>query len=157
MDSLLKFLGRDAGFGEKNTSAYIEKGDKFILIDCGFTVFQELKRTIDFNKYKTIEVIITHLHNDHAGSLSQFILYMWFVFKKHVTIFSKCKKIKQYLEITGTTLEAYTVMEKMEDLEFIKTDHVKELDSYGFKLKSDDKKIIYTRRHKNINSIFAIY
>ena len=34
MDGTLKFLGTDAGFGNNNTSAYIETDSKFILIDC---------------------------------------------------------------------------------------------------------------------------
>lgn len=34
MGNILKFLGRDSGFGENNNCAYIERDDKFILIDC---------------------------------------------------------------------------------------------------------------------------
>ena len=79
----LSFLGRDSGFGIKNNSAYIEYENKFILIDCGFTVFSQLKNKFDFNKYDEIDVIITHLHNDHAGTLSQFILYMYFIYNQY--------------------------------------------------------------------------
>lgn len=142
--TILKFLGRDSGFGKSNTSAYIENGDEFILIDCGFTVFEILKEKFDFSKYKKITVIITHLHNDHAGSLSQFILYMWFVYNIKVTIISMCENIKRYLEITGTNSEAYEVLEKYNNVEFIKTIHCKTLDCYGFKMNINEKKIIYT-------------
>ena len=86
----LSFLGRDSGFGIKNNSAYIEYENKFILIDCGFTVFSQLKNKFDFNKYDEIDVIITHLHNDHAGTLSQFILYMYFIYNKKVNVITKC-------------------------------------------------------------------
>ena len=89
----LTFLGRDSGFGSKNNSAYYEQEDTLTLIDCGFTVFEEVKNKFDFNKYKTINIIITHLHNDHAGSLSQVILYLWFMFNKKVTVISKCERI----------------------------------------------------------------
>lgn len=143
-NSTLKFLGNDSGFGEKNNSAYYEKDDNFILIDCGFTVFQQLKEKFDFNKYKEINIIITHLHNDHAGSLSQFVLYMWFIYHKKVTIFSKCKDIKLYLDITGTPPDAYDLKLKGEDLEFIKTQHSPYIDCYGFRIVLDNKKIIYT-------------
>ena len=78
----LTFLGRDSGFGEKNNSAYIELEDKLILIDCGFTVFEQVKNKFDLSKYKEIKIIVTHLHNDHAGSLSQLILYSYFVKNK---------------------------------------------------------------------------
>ena len=117
----LTFLGRDSGFGEKNNSAYIEVEDKLILIDCGFTVFEQIKNIFDLSKYKEIKIIVTHLHNDHAGSLSQLI--------------------KEYLDITGTPEDAY---ELKDDIEFIKTEHVKYLDAYGFCLNINDRKIVYT-------------
>ena len=110
----------------------------------GFSIFEKLKNNFDFNKYNKIEIIITHLHNDHAGSLSQFILYIWFVYHKKVTVFCNCQKIKEYLDITGTTKEAYELKTNTNFLEFIKTEHAKELDSYGFKLNLNGKTIIYT-------------
>lgn len=140
----LKFLGKDSGFGEKNNSAYYEEDDTLVLIDCGFTVFNIAKKFFNFNKYKNIEIIITHLHNDHAGSLSQLILYLFFVFNKKTTVISNCENIKKYLEITGTPNESYTIIKSKENLEFIKTTHVTHLDSYGIKLKINNKEIIYT-------------
>lgn len=140
----LKFLGRDSGFGEKNNSAYYEKDNKLLLIDCGYTVFNIVKEKFDLHKYDSIEVIITHLHNDHAGSLSQFILYTWFVFHKKVTVISKCIYIEEYLKITGAPSEAYELKTSTENIHFIKTEHVKDLDCYGFLLTLDDESIIYT-------------
>ena len=110
----------------------------------GFSVFEKLKKNFDFNKYNEINVIITHLHNDHAGSLSQFILYLWFVYHKKTMVISKCKKIKEYLEITGTPSEAFRIVETYQNLEFIKTDHSPYLDTYGFVLEIDNKRIVYT-------------
>ena len=143
-NSVLKFLGSDSGFGASNNSAYIEERDKLIIIDCGFTVFQQIKEKFDLNKYKEINVIITHLHNDHAGTLSQLILYSYFVFNKKVNVISMCSKIKEYLDITGTPEDAYTLYNDSENMEFIKTEHTKYLDSYGFKLCLNGKKIVYT-------------
>ena len=137
----LTFLGRDSGFGEKNNSAYIESESELILIDCGFTVFEQVKNKFDLSKYKEIKVIITHLHNDHAGSLSQLILYAYFVLNKKIIVLSKCEKIKEYLEITGTPETAY---ELREDIDFIKTEHTKYLDAYGFKINLNGKNIVYT-------------
>ncbi len=142
----LKFLGRDSGFGDFNTSAYIEHEKEFMLIDCGFTVFERLKNDFDFNKYEKIVVLITHLHNDHAGSLSQFILYIWFVYNKKITIVSKCKNIKEYLKITGVTEEEYELTDKYKDVELIKTEHVEQLDCYGIKIRD----ILYTGDTKTL-------
>ena len=149
-DSTLIFLGKDSGFLENNNSAYFEKNKELILIDCGFSIFEKVKKNFDLNKYDNINVILTHLHNDHAGSLSQLIMYLWFIFHKKVTIISKCKNIKKYLKITGTPKDAYEIKEKTENIKFIKTEHVKEIDSYGFELKIDNKKIIYTGDTKTL-------
>ena len=146
----LEFLGRDAGFGKNNNSAYYEDNKTLLLIDCGFTVFQQLKKKFDFNKYKEINIIITHLHNDHAGSLSQFILYMWFIYNKKVTIFSNCKDIKKYLDITGVPPESYSIKRDNDNLKFIKVPHSPYLDTYGFKIKLNNKNIIYTSDTSNI-------
>ena len=107
-------------------------------------MFNKLKKGFDFKKYKEIEVIITHLHNDHAGALSQFILYMWYIYNKKVTVYSNCEKIREYLDITGTRREAYDLKLKNKNLEFIKTEHTDIMDSYGFKLKLNNKTIVYT-------------
>lgn len=92
------------------------------------------------------------MHNDHCGSLSQLILYFWFVYGKKTYVITKCKNIKTYLDITGTTKEAYEITDNYKDLIFIKTEHVKELDCYGFKMKVNGKNIIYTGDTKNIDS-----
>ena len=152
MNNILNFLGTESGFGNNNNSAYIEIDNEFILIDCGFTVFNQLKETVDFKKYDKINVIITHMHNDHCGSLSQLILYLWFVYGKKTSVITKCKNMKTYLDITGTTKEAYEITDNYKDLNFIETEHVKELDCYGFKMKINGKNIIYTGDTKNIDS-----
>lgn len=143
-NSTLIFLGKDSGFGENNTSAYVEENNNLYIIDCGFTVFTKIKEKFDFKKYNSINVIITHLHNDHAGSLSQLILYLWFVHNSKVNVISNCSRIKEYLEITGTPSAAYTLNNTLENVEFIKTEHTPYLDAYGFKLKINDKNIVYT-------------
>lgn len=91
------------------------------------------------------------MHNDHCGSLSQFILYNWFVNKKKTTIISKCEKIAKYLEITGTTKDSYIIVDKYPNIEFIKTEHVKELDAYGFMMNINEKKIVYTGDTSTLN------
>ena len=144
INPILTFLGKDSGFGDNNTSAYIEDNNKLYIIDCGFSVFNIIKNKFDFQKYHSINVIITHLHNDHAGSLSQLILYLWFIHNTKINVVCNCKKIKDYLDITGTPSEAYTLTNSLDNLKFIKTEHSKYLDAYGFKLNIDNKNIIYT-------------
>ena len=149
-ESQLIFLGNDSGFGEKNNSAYTICENKFYLIDCGYTVFNMIKGNFDFNSFSEINVIITHLHNDHAGSLSQFIMYLWYVCGIKTKVYSKCKRIKDYLDCTGTPEESYEIHGDEKWLEFIKTEHVKELDAYGFYMKLNGKEILYTGDTKTI-------
>ena len=138
----LTFLGSDSGFGKNNTSAYFTINDKFVLIDCGMTVFNKV---IDLIKdYKELDIIITHLHNDHAGSLSQLIQYNYFVLGNKTKVISRCIHIKDYLDITGTPVESYELYTDQEYITFIKTYHDKRLDSYGMLLNINNKKIIYT-------------
>lgn len=143
-DFLLTFLGSDSGFGEKNNSAYVEIGNELLLIDCGYTVFDEARKRLNLKKYDKVNIIITHLHNDHAGSLSQFILYSFFVFGKKVNVYSKCERIKDYLDIIGAPEMAYNLSDKLPDGEFIKTKHVPTIDTYGFCLNICGKKFVYT-------------
>ena len=142
--SILTFLGNDSGFGDRNNSAYVEIENELFIIDCGFTVFNEIKNKFDFNKYKEINIIITHLHNDHAGSLSQVILYLWFIYHKKTNVITNCKDMRKYLEITGTMPETYDIKDDLKNLKFIKTDHTEYLDAYGFILTIKGKKILYT-------------
>lgn len=151
-ENILTFIGNDSGFGEKNNSAYFERNNELFIIDCGATVFNEIKNRFDFKSYKNINIIITHLHNDHAGSLSQFILYMWFIYNKKVNVICNCLHIKEYLEITGTPPESYNIEKSLDNLEFIKTKHTDFLDTYGFIMDIDNKKILYTGDTANLDS-----
>lgn len=77
-------------------------------------------------------------------------MYIWFVYHKKVTVYSNCSKIQEYLTFTGTTNEAYNIEHSSKNLEFIKTEHVKELDCYGFKLNINGKIIVYTGDTKTL-------
>lgn len=143
-EHLLTFLGSDSGFGKKNNSAYIEMKNELLLIDCGYTVFDEARNRLDLKKYDKVNIIITHLHNDHAGSLSQFILYSFFVFGKKVNVYSKCERIKEYIDIIGAPEASYVLSDELPNGEFIKTKHVPTIDTYGFYINVSGKKVVYT-------------
>lgn len=81
---ILKFLGRGSAFNreEGNTSAYIKTKDCFFLIDCGELVYDEIeKRRLINENIKSVNILITHLHGDHAGSLSSFIFWCYYKFR----------------------------------------------------------------------------
>jgi len=143
----LRFLGIDTGFGLSNTAAYIIRNNNLLLIDCGNTVFSKLfKMDTDskfLNNKNKIEVIITHMHDDHVGSLSMLVLYCYHQLGKKITIYTKCESLTKRLQIAGVPLEAFEIKES-DEITFIKTDHAQELDCYGFTMMVDNKRIVYT-------------
>lgn len=61
-ENLLKFIGNDSGFGDKNNSAYFEQNNELFIIDCGFTIFNEIK-----NKLENLTFIKTK-HTDYLDA-----------------------------------------------------------------------------------------
>jgi len=79
----IQFLGTGGAFDyiEKNSSVvfFLKRGT--FLIDCGSTVYSELKKNdiipvIDY-------IFITHMHEDHFGSLSTVIKNNFIIYKNN--------------------------------------------------------------------------
>ena len=162
MQEVLTFLGKDSGFGENNTSAYAVENNQFVLIDCGITVFPKLQKLQPLlEKVEGIDVIITHLHDDHAGSLAQFILWCHYILKKKVNLLSACKDIEKCLEMRGAPRidasgsELYT-RKLTRGIQFIQTSHSPGMDCYGFATKINGAEIVYTGDTKTL-APFAYY
>jgi ribonuclease Z len=61
---------------QENSHLYIEGGDKRILVDCGDNALVSLqKKGIDPNT--VTDILLTHFHPDHVGSLPNLIMGMW--------------------------------------------------------------------------------
>lgn len=152
MEKVLHFLGNDSGFGQKNTSAYAFLGNRLLLIDCGYTVMSQLQNKNLLEDISGIDVIITHLHPDHAGSLGQLALYSYFTFKRPINIITACSEIDTFLRITGVPRycqipgfpeERYT--RNNDFVTLIPTEHCgEELDCYGFSAKINGRHVVYT-------------
>lgn len=78
----IRFLGTGGAFqvDQGNSSALVTISDRTFLVDCGHSVFPRLVRTGLADRIDAI--LITHLHDDHVGSLSSLILYHSLVLKK---------------------------------------------------------------------------
>ena len=142
----LNFIGTDTGFGFNNTSAYAISNNSFWLFDCGGTVFSKLfvldKKNGLLKNCDKINVIITHLHSDHVGSLGTFILYCYMVLNKKVYVHSACKNIRDMILYFGCDESCFEIVTN--EVTFIKTEHSDLLDCYGVNLKIDGKNIVYT-------------
>ena len=149
---IITFLGKDSGFGQKNTSAYAIVNDRLLLSDCGYTVMNQLQERNLLSGVSGIDVIITHMHADHVGSLSQLALYSYYTLKKPINIITECVEIDNFLTITGVSRylqtpdfpkERYTRNNNF--VTFIPTNHVgDEMDCYGFTANINGTNIVYT-------------
>lgn len=151
----LKFIGKDDWNGNKNTCAYLETESKLTIIDCGYTVFNEIKDKFDFRKFVKIDIIITSLGDNHVGSLSRLLQYLWYNHKRRATVICKCKHIKEYLDITGTPEETYVLKQKTVDVFLFPSEYRTNLDTYGLRLKIDKKYILYTGETNKIETFLA--
>ena len=102
----IKQLGNGGAFDylSTNSSFLIESTkNSYFLFDCGYSVYAELRRQdelkeIDLNKLKYI--YISHMDDDHMGSLKTLIYYMFFILKKRIHILAYAgvfKELKTYL------------------------------------------------------------
>lgn len=80
----LYFLGRGSAFftEEGNTSAFFIEKETMFLIDCGESVFKKIReaRLLELAQIKELYIFITHMHDDHVGSLGSLVSYCRFGF-----------------------------------------------------------------------------
>ncbi len=127
----IKFLGTGGAFDTdyRNSAALLEFRGITLLIDCGFTVFQTL---MEKNLTRQVtHILLTHLHNDHCGSLANLLLYKSIVEKSpRPTILYTSEQFKQqlyqFLQLQVKDPEKYA--------EFVPVDQVEgiiPIDTYG--------------------------
>ncbi len=95
-------LGNGSAFNpeQTNSSFLIKLEDNFLLFDCGFNVFEKLvkqyeNRIINLPQLKW--VYISHMDDDHMGSLKSLIYYMYFKFGVTLEIISNVNQVFEYL------------------------------------------------------------
>ncbi|ADH03297.1 metal-dependent hydrolase [Bacillus phage W.Ph.] len=161
---MLKFIGRGSAFNTKEgtNAAYFVWDGELIIIDCGTEVFKRLKESGLLQQFTDIRVIVTHLHDDHAGSLSSLILYNYFCMgnqtEKNIIVYSPYDiKLKDFLDRTGCTTKYYrprnfdnhitmdfTEPEDSIELSAVPQRHVEELLSYGYIFDFKGQSIYYS-------------
>lgn len=166
----LKFLSRGSAFNVKegNTSAYIKQDDMLLLIDCGESIFQRILEKNLLDDVKEVNVLITHLHSDHCGSLSSLIMYCFYCkgIKPNV-YFKDILNISNLLELTGAKqgiLWSELSLKYMEDKHNLcivpsKVSHTKEFNSYGYHIEDikTTETILYSGDTDGIDDIFLNY
>lgn len=136
----IKVLGVGGAFSPElgNSSFIIEDGDMRMLVDCGYTVYPELKRLnlID----DLTHIFISHTHGDHAGSLDTLLYHRRFVTGKPITLIGNID-VNALLRAIDTNFLGNEVGEYLTEyipIEYFKrfpNKHINGMLSYGFRYK----------------------
>ncbi|MDQ3190282.1 MAG: MBL fold metallo-hydrolase [Bacteroidota bacterium] len=148
----IKFLGYGGAFDyqQGNSSAILKIGSKSILIDCGHSVYPILRK---LNKTEEIDYIfITHLHDDHVGSLSSFLIYKKIFSSPVKLVFPDLKFKKTIIDFLSFSLqnpEKYFDFIDIKDVgfaDFIDTEnfHVKGMQTYSYLFKENHENLVYS-------------
>lgn len=161
MRQILKFIGTGGAFSTKyvnNSAYYYLKNDEILLFDSGETVFHEiLKLNIINENIKRVDIIITHFHSDHVGSLGSLVFYLRFKKVREVNIIFPIKRLPyMLLNIYGIDENLYNVktpkeiegyyIKEYEQLHGDVSDNGKiiPMPSYGYHVISDNDNFFYS-------------
>jgi len=139
------FLGTGGAFHteEKNSSMLLQSSFGNILVDCGSTVYTELKR---ISVIKNINyVFITHCHDDHIGSLSTLIFDRWYLHQMSTKI--QChdslkESLENYLmKICGHNKDQFSINENSQSVFEDLNMNIFKIDTTGYHVpnQGDDK------------------
>lgn len=157
--AILKFIGTGSCFNTKfgNTSAYYYNPNEkhLFLIDCGETVFSSIRYSSILSEAEKIDILITHLHSDHAGSLESLIYFCKYV--KNIVptvIFPDIYEMKEHLK--RVSQEFYNLVTPNEytkfNIAYVAQHHVIGMEAFGYLLTINGKEIFYSGDSKSIDS-----
>jgi ribonuclease BN (tRNA processing enzyme) len=168
----LTFLGRGAGFfpAEGSTAAYfLDKGELF-LIDCGESVFETLVDKKLLDSVSGLNVLITHTHSDHVGSLGSLLLYASVT--KDIKTNIICDENMAYLPQIRALLDIYGLPKRMYQItdasafdnrysrfnrvRYIKTFHCEELKSCAILFETNSGLVFYSGDMKDTAPLIEI-
>lgn len=168
----LLFLGRGSAFNsyEGNTSAYFIDKNELFLIDCGESIFETIMENKLLDDINCINIMITHTHSDHVGSLGTLIMYCYYAINKKVNIIisKDClykNDLIDLIRIFGCTKEMYRIIDETEldnkyelfnTIRFKKTEHVSQISSYGIQIETNNGVIYYSGDTSNLNNILEL-
>ncbi|TXK33824.1 ribonuclease Z [Pontibacter qinzhouensis] len=159
----IKFLGTGGAFDVDylNSAALLELKEKTFLIDCGYTVYPTLVKKNLINKVEYI--LLTHLHNDHCGSLASLLLHKSIIEKtdRPVLLYTSEQfrmQIYDFLEIQLKDPDKYVEFVPLEQFEAIRCidtfgQHVENFQTYAY-IFEDDYRVVYSGDLGKPDSLF---
>lgn len=179
-----KFLGRGSAFNTiegNNNAFYKNQNNDLLLVDCGESSFEKIKRLGLLDDISSLYIIITHTHSDHIGSLGSICLFAYYAKKIKVNIVlthdeNQNQVIKNVASAMGLSDEHINfadvsqmqeVFTEIENFEFVESPHAPELTTYGFILthkqdgliyySADTNSAKYVEKFINNNNLHKIY
>lgn len=160
--TLLNFVGCGNSFSgfNGNNSAYLRFNKTLFLIDCGSANFGRMIRAKLLEGIDRIDVLVTHLHPDHVGSLGSLILYTVYQMapmsqvKLTVLVPEELRSdLATLLRLQGVTEDKYhltTIPSAGFETDFgfqvhpVPVTHAKELICFGYILKFQTQSLYYS-------------
>ena len=166
---ILNFLGRGSAFNVKegNNCAYIKSDSQLLLIDCGEGVFERIIKKRILDGIDNVNVVITHIHSDHSGSLSSLLYYCYYI--KHITVnvYFPDNILRDLLKVLGNVENRDYIFNKIDtekstemgfvNIQPVKVEHSKELACYGYIIKLGQKIIWYSGDCRGVSDIVNKY
>lgn len=148
-----KFIGTGGAFDYRygNSAAILWLRDMKILIDCGADVFSALRHKGQADDIT--HILITHLHDDHGGSLGSLLAYHTLILKKPKlkliypteSFHDHLLNFVSFIIKTDEHVE-FVPMTEFEGLHFIDTFglHVKDFPTFAYYFTDNNKTIAYS-------------
>jgi ribonuclease BN (tRNA processing enzyme) len=161
----IKFIGTGGAFEPQygNSAALLQFRGKTLLIDAGFTIYGSL---VAHQGWQVPDyVLLTHLHNDHCGSLANLILHRhYFGGKATTAILYQSDAFRQQIETflrlqlkdPGKYVEFVPVSD-LPGLQVLDTygRHAEGFQSYSFIFEEEGKRLVYSGDLRQADFLFA--
>ena len=150
---MLKFLGTGSCFNVadgNNACYYFSKSEQAImLIDCGESVFERIVECGLLDGMKSIDILITHLHSDHAGSLPSLLFFCDLALGlTPKVIYPDKETMGSYLGLTGNDARKFELVSPSEydryEITEIGQEHSKSIKAFGYLMRIDGESIYYS-------------